>query len=223
MSNLQRQADHWETVVRQDYVHTITEERQPWVKGKLFYSMMVSAARSFIYYIERPLYRQAALEQALVVREMAFGFDNDKQDLDKLIASVAQKLIPIGEEAAVVDKPDWITDEEWQQAEHDSTHDEQDNLLRPQLEGFLSGAQYDMPILEESEFDSDKIRNVVRAALNNARYKVQSDFSHNMKQYKKPNSAKWKAIWTNKLYDAKDDLKVTNDFIAKHGLEYDES
>lgn len=221
MSTLQQQANGWENEVRQSLVHAITEERQPWVKGKIFYSLMTSAGRNFLYYIEKPYGRESALDLALVLREMAQGFDHDKQDLDKLVLSVAQKLIPVGEEAAVVERPDWISEEDWAQAQHDAAHDESDNLLRPQLEGFLTGAYYAKPCLYESEFDDDKIRNAVRAAANNVLFKVEADYKYTMRQYQKPNSKKWAGIWMNKLYDAKDDLKIVQDFITKHSLEYD--
>lgn len=222
MTNLMKACDGWERVLRDELVLVMEGDRQPWIKGKIFYSLLLSASNSFVYYIENPTYRQDALVMALALREMAQGFDHDKQDLEKLTISIAQRIIPVGEEAAVVERPDFISEEDWEQAQHDATHTADDKLIRPQLEGFLNGAHYDMPCVWPSEFDDDRVRNAVRAAAHNALKKVEGDYRHCLKEYQKPNSKKWAGIWLNKTYAAKEDMKIIQDFIDRHSLQYDE-
>ena len=126
------------------------------------------------------------------------------------------------DESTVPEQPDWFTDEEWELAKYEATHDEDGNQLRPKLLGFITGAMYDCPEYAESEFDETNVMKVVRAAMHLASKKANQDFTFCARKVAKPNNNYWKAIWSNKAYDAKMDKKFTEAFINQHGLTYDD-
>ena len=222
MTNVMKELDNWESMIHEEWSSKIEPERLGFLRNKIYYSAMRSAAQSFIYYLEAPNQRHNALSNAIDFRTFADYFADDKVDVDKVTDSICKGLLPVAEETALPEKPEWITDEEWQQAQHDAVHDEGGNLLRPKVEGFLTGAYYDKPSLFPSEFDGDQARRVVRQCMQNVLRKAFDDSNLCTRRLVKALSAKQKAYWTNASYDAKEAVTVTEAFIKQHSLEWDE-
>jgi hypothetical protein len=222
MSNVMKELDNWETILRDEWSSQIEPERLVYLRNKIYYSAMRTSAKSFIYYLEAPNVRHNALSDAMDFRQFADYFADDKTDADKVAKSICDNLLPIAEETSLPEKPEWISDEEWAEAQHDAVHDENGNLLRPKVEGFITGAYYDKPSLYPSEFDGDQARRVVRNCIQNALRKALDDDKLCTKRLVKALSARDKAYWTNASYGAKEVVNVTQAFIKRHSLEWDE-
>lgn len=222
MTNVLKELDNWEAMIHEEWSAKIEPERLGYLRNKIYYSAMRSAAQTFIYYLEAPNQRPNALSNAIDFRTFADYFADDRVDIDKVTESICKNLLPIAEETSLPEKPEWISDEEWAEAQHDAVHDESGNLLRPKVEGFLTGAYYDKPSLYPSEFDGDQARRVVRQCMQNALRKAIDDNKLCTRKLVKAMSAKAKAFWTNACYDAKEAVTVTESFIKQHSLEWDE-
>lgn len=222
MTNVRKELDNWEALIHEEWSAKIEPERLGYLRNKIYYSAMRSAAQSFIYHMESPTSRQNALSNAIDFRVFADYFADDKVDVEKVADSICKGLLPMAEETVLPEKPEWISDEEWAQAQHDAVHDESGNLLRPKVEGFLTGAYYDKPSLYPSEFDADQARRVVRQCMQNVLRKAEDDNRLCTRKLVKALSARAKAFWTNASYDAREAVAVTEAFIKQHSLEWDE-
>lgn len=222
MTNVMKELDNWESMIHEEWSSKIEPERLNFLRNKIYYSAMRSAAQSFIYYLEAPNQRPNAISNAIDFRLFADYFADDKVDVDKVSDSICKGLLPVAEETALPEKPEWISDEEWAEAQHDAVHDDDGNLLRPKVEGFLTGAYYDKPSLYPSEFDADQARRVVRQCMQNVLRKAVDDNKLCTRKLVKALSARAKAFWTNACYDAKEAVTVTEAFIKQHSLEWDE-
>lgn len=222
MTNVMKELDNWESMIHEEWSSKIEPERLNFLRNKIYYSAMRSAAQSFIYYLEAPNQRPNAISNAIDFRRFADYFADDKVDVEKVSDSICKSLLPVAEETALPEKPEWISDEEWAEAQHDAVHDDDGNLLRPKVEGFLTGAYYDKPSLYPSEFDVDQARRVVRQCMQNVLRKTVDDSKLCTRKLVKALSARAKAFWTNACYDAKEAVTVTEAFIKQHSLEWDE-
>lgn len=222
MSNVMKELDNWYDIIREEWSVLIEPERLNFLRNKIYYSAMRSAAQSFIYHLEAPTQRVNALSNAIDFRTFADYFADDHTDEDKVAESICKSLLPMAEETTLPEKPEWISDEEWAEAQHDAVHDESGNLLRPKVEGFITGAYYDNPKVYPSEFDGDQARRVVRSCMQNVLRKALDDNKLCTRRLVKAMSAKASAFWTNACYDAKEAVTVTEAFIKRHSLEWDE-
>jgi len=222
MSNVLKELDRWETIIREEWLVNIEPERLNFLRNKIYYSAMRSAAQSMIYHLEAPTQRVNALSNAIDFRTFADYFADDNTDAEKVSKAICDNLLPLAEETALPERPEWISAEEWAEAQHDAMHDDSGNLLRPKIEGFITGAYYDNPKVYPSEFDGDQARRVVRACMQNVLRKAVDDNKLCSKRLVKAMSAKQKSYWTNASYDAKEAVTVTEQFIKRHSLEWDE-
>lgn len=222
MTNVLKELNHWESMIREEWSAKIEPERRMYLVNKIYYSAMRAAAQSFIYYLEAPHQRPNALSNAMDFRTFADYWADDRTDDEKVADSICNNLLPSGEQTSLPEKPEWFTDEEWEQAQHDAMHDDTGALLRPKVEGFITGAYYDKPSLYPSEFDADQARRTVRSCMQNVLRKAEDDNRLCCRKLVKAMSAKAKAFWTNASYDAKEAVTVTQTFIKQHSLEWDE-
>jgi hypothetical protein len=221
MSKLNTLLDGWFELLMAEWSAELSPERKPWLWSRVMFSALESSARSYIYYIEAPLFREQALIAALAYREFGNQFSTEDTDFEALANTICDRNIGYMDESSIPEQPEWLNDEEWELAQYEATHDDSNNQIRPQLAGFISGAFYDMPVKDDSEFDKENVMKVVRACIHQALKKAQQDSRYCNKRAAKPNTNKWAAIWTNKAWDAKQDLQWTEAFIKQHGLQYD--
>jgi len=224
MSNvLNANLEEWFDLLMTEWSPELSPDRKPYLWNKMLFSALESAARSFIYYAESPSRHEVALIQAIAYRRFAHYFTDEHTDFEELSVAIADRNIGYMDESCVPERPEWIPEEDWLQAQHDATHDEAGNMLRPQLLGFLTGARYEVPCKDSSEFDNENTRKVVRAAIHQCLKKTEQDYKFCLRKAAKPNSNYWQDVWNSKCYDAKLDRDTTQSFIKQHNLEYDES
>lgn len=215
--------DMWFEILMNEWSAELSPERKPYLWNKMLFASLEASARSFIYYLEAPNRRAGALVQADAYRSFAQSFDQEDVDWEQVALAIADRNIGYMDESCAPERPDWIPEEDWVEAQHAATHDEDGKLLRPQLLGFLTGAKYDIPVVEESEFDTDNAMKVVRACIHQALKKCQQDYTFCLRKAAKPNSNYWQNVWNVKTFDAKMDKDTTELFIKQHSLEYENS
>lgn len=222
MSNIGKLVDAWNVTINEEWVIDIAPQRLPYLKNKLLYSMYQSASKSFLYYLENPATRESALANALAYREGADFWSDESTDYDKIATSICDKIIGIEDESAIPERPDWISEEEWVEARYEATHDADNKMYRPRIEGFITGAHYDTPCVYPSEFDVENARRVVRAAMQSVLFKATADSKLCNMKLTKSMSRRAKIFWQQESFDAKQVLESTKAFIKQHNLEWDE-
>ena len=222
MSNVLKELNEWYEIVREEWMVNIEPERLGFLRNKIYYAAMRSAAQSFMYHLEAPTQRKGALSNAMDFRTFADYFSDDRTEVDKVAVAICNGLLPPADETALPERPDWISELEWAEAQHDATHDERGQLLRPKVEGFITGAYYDYPNVYPSEFDGDQARRVIRTCMQNVLRKALDDNKLCNRRLVTAMSAKAKSFWTNASYDAKEAVTLTEAFIKRHDLHWDE-
>ena len=223
MSNqMTKLMDEWNKTIHNEWAIDIAPERLGYLRNKLLYSMMVSATRSFLYYLEAPYHRETVLNAALAYREAANFYADDNTDFESIAKAVCNKVLGNDDETALVEKPEWYSDEEWEEARHAATFDKDNVLFRPRLEGFVTGAYFDNPDVYPSEFDADNARKVVRLAMHAVLWKAETDSKFCAMKLTKCSTTRTKKYWTQEGYSAKEALVATRTFIKQHSLEWDE-
>jgi len=220
MNNLEQIVGRWDRLISEEWLGEIAPDQKTWLINKIFYQARKTAARSLVYYLEYPKGREPALNQALVYRDFSDGYMDDKTDVDAVTKDITKKILGIGDETATIEKPEWMTVEDWEEAQEDALQDSEGNLLQPQLEGFLDGARYDWPSVYPSEHDEDNARKLVTNCMQAVLYQCQMSVRNCTKWLRRANSSKFKAQWENASYAAIENRDATQKFIDAHELYY---
>jgi len=222
MSNMQRLMDGWNETINDEWAIDIAPERLVFLRNKIMYSMLLSASRSYLYYIEAPLHREGALNCALAYREAANFYADDNTDFEKMAVAISNKVLGSDDKTSMPERPEWISEEEWVTARHEATHDADNVLFKPRIEGFVTGAYYDTPCVFPSEFDVDNARKVTRLAMQAVLWKAEEDSKFCTRKLTKCSTTRAKIYWQQESFSAKQALVSTQTFIKQHALEWDE-
>lgn len=221
MDSLNSILNGWGTRIEEEWALDIEPERCGYLRNKILYSGLKSAAKSFLYYLDAPMYRETALATAIEYRMFANYFMDDRTDFDKIAMSICSGILAPEDETQMPEKPEWYTDEEWAKGQQDAKHDEGGDLVRPKVEGFVTGAFYEKPCVSTSEFDKDNARRVVRACMQSVLMKCQQDNDKCVRSLARAHTRRSVSWWTNQGYSAKQALTETRDFIENHDLHWD--
>jgi hypothetical protein len=222
MEDLKTIVGSWGTKIEEEWAIDIEPDRKVFLRNKILYAGLKQAAKSFLYYLDAPNYREQALASAIVYREFANCFMDDKTDFEKIAISICNGILASEDETQLPEKPEWYTDEEWAQGQEDATHDEAGDLVRPKVEGFITGAFYDKPCIFPSEFDGDNARRVVRACMQSVLLKCEQDNTKCVRSLARAHTTRSVTYWTNQGFGAKQALTETQNFVNRYDLHWDE-
>lgn len=224
MSNMTSVMSKWSSMIWDEWYIDISPEQRPWLLNKIVYKAMQAAGRSFIRYLDSPFGRENELSCAIAYRRFAMDFDTSEANInwDDIVASLCDNLLGTKDETALPERPDWISEEEWEEAKQAAQHDADGKLIRPQLEGFLTNCKLDEPCVYPTEFDEDNGRKVVRSCMQAVLTKCVDSKRYTTQRLTKPNTGHWKAFWINKNYEAVGNYEATKAFIDQHELHWDE-
>lgn len=214
--------DKWADIIYEEWKLDISPEQQPWLLNKIVYQARKSAGRQFIKYCEGGVNREHALCCALAYRAFSDYFADEKTDDEQIAKSIREGILGVGEEVAMIEKPEGCSDEEWAEAQKEAFTDIEGNLIAPQLEGFLMGAKYSTPCVYPSEFDENNVRRMVTNCMQSVLSQCQRSKKNCLRWLAKANTEKFRMTWRANYEEAKMHLKVTEDFIRKHELEYED-
>jgi len=222
MTDLNSELHDWGTRIEEEWATDLDPERLAFLRNKILYKGLETAAKSFLYYLDAPAYRDTTLAQSIEYRQFSNYFMDDRTDFEKIATSICNWILPPEDETQMPKKPEWYTDEEWEAGQQAASHDEAGNLIRPKVEGFITGAFYEKPCVYPSEYDGDNARRIVRACMQSVLTKTTFDNNKCLRGLARANTARSVGWWTNQGYSAKQAHEATVKFVDHHQLHWDE-
>lgn len=170
----------------------VSEDRRKWVKGQAGNTLLFRSAVAFNSYLANPFRRPGSLNEAISLRTNAMKFFADDEQFDEQSRKVAEAFRPGSSEVATIednedepDVPEFVSenDDELEKIEADAEVMKEKNF--PQIQGFLSGAKYDVIDIHNTEWMADRARTIATAAFAAMEDRCQNDVLYN--------GGKWKA------------------------------
>ena len=231
-------------------LESISEDRRPWVSGRIANRLMYGAGSSFMWFNRNPKAFEASLNEALAQRSAADMFYNRIVDVERREAAKSKDIEGVirslsGEGNGITERNSkGDEDKEANEAmkllegildevnEREAIESEYREEVMPYVRGFLEGAKYDAFDIQGSEMAKDRATFILAKLAETMQERCHNDVIHNGGKLKEAiekkrfsntfQNKKNMEYWATEVFIAKDDEKTVTDAIKAEGLEVPE-